>query len=59
VTAFADGQPFGQADFAVATLGATFRTGLDAEYKLLDFDGRNVFVRWQEGQQNFVVVGTE
>lgn len=59
VTAFADGQPFGQAQFTVTTLGANFRTGLEAEYKLLDFDGRNVFVRWQEGQQNFVVVGVE
>jgi hypothetical protein len=59
ITAFADGQPFGQAEFFVTTLGGTFITGLDAEYKLLDFDGRNVFVRWQEAQQNFVVVGTE
>ena len=59
VTAFADGQPFGQAEFSVTTLGGVFVTGLEAEYELLDFDGRNVFVRWQEGQQNFVVVGTE
>ena len=59
VTAFADGMPFGQAEFEVTTLGANFLTGLEAEYKLLDFAGRNVFVRWQEGQQNFVVVGTE
>lgn len=59
VTAFADGQPFGQAEFSVTTLGAIFVTGLEAEYKLLGFDGRNVFVRWQEAQQNFVIVGTE
>ena len=59
VTAFADGMPFGQATFTVTTMGTTFATGLDAQYKLLGFDGRNVFVRWQEGQQNFVIVGTE
>jgi hypothetical protein len=59
VTAFADGMPFGQATFTVTTLGASFLSGLDADFKLLDFEGRNVFVRWQEGQQNFVIVGTE
>ena len=59
VTAFADGMPFGQAAFTVTTLGATFLTGLEGEYELPDFDGRTVFVRWQEGQQNFAIVGVE
>jgi subtilisin family serine protease len=59
ITAFADGMPFAQGAFTVTTLGTTFLTGVDAEYKLLDFAGRDVFVRWQEGQQNFVIVGTE
>src|SRR5207249_2896556 len=59
VVAFADGVPFGQATFTVTTLGAPFQSGLEANYKLLGFDGHDVFVRWQEGQQNFVIVGTE
>ncbi|MBY0273819.1 S8 family serine peptidase [Candidatus Binatia bacterium] len=58
-TVFADGMPFGQAQFTVTTLGAPFVTGLAGEYRLPDFAGRDVFVRWQEAQQNFVVIGTE
>ena len=57
VTAFADGMPFGQATFTVTTLGTTFLSGVEGEYELFDFAGRDVFVRWQEGQQNFVITG--
>jgi len=59
VTALADGMAFGQATFTVTTLGASFRSGLEAEFELPDFAGGNVLVRWQEGQQNFAIVGSE
>jgi hypothetical protein len=57
--AFADGVPFSQSTFSVTTLGTTFLSGVAAEYTLLDFAGRNVVVRWQEAQQNFVIVATD
>ena len=59
VTAFADGMPFGQATFTVTTFGTTFLSGVEGEYELFDFAGRDVFVRWQEGQQNFVITGSD
>jgi len=57
VTAFADGMPIGTATFDVTTLGTSFLTGATGEYELFDFAGRDVRVRWQQGLQNFVVVG--
>lgn len=57
VRAFADGIQFGEATFTVTTLGATFLTGAGGQYLLPDFAGKDVTVRWQEGQQNFVIVG--
>jgi len=59
VVALADGMPFGQATFTVTTLGTTFLSGVEAEYELSDFAGRDVLVRWQEGQQNFAIVATD
>lgn len=59
IVAFADGMPFAQSAFTVTTLGAPFVTGLEAEYTLLGFAGRDVVVRWQQAQQNFVIVGSE
>jgi hypothetical protein len=59
ITAFADGMAFGQAEFTVKTLGAPFVTGLEGEYRLNDFAGQDVIVRWQQAQQNFVIVGTD
>lgn len=58
VRAFADGMQFGEATFTVTTLGSNFLTGASGQYVLSDFSGKDVTVRWQEGQQNFVIVGT-
>jgi hypothetical protein len=60
VTALADGVPFAQSAFTVTTLGTSFLAGASGQYLLPDFvDGLSVLVRWQEAQQNFVIVGTE
>lgn len=57
VTALVDGMPLGTATFDVATLGTSFLRDVTGEYELFDFAGRDVRIRWQEGLQNFVVVG--
>ncbi|MEW6270161.1 MAG: S8 family serine peptidase [Thermodesulfobacteriota bacterium] len=59
VTAFADGMPFGEATFTVTTLGTDFLVGAAGEYLLPDFAGLDVTVRWDEAQQNFVIVDAE
>lgn len=59
VRAFADGMQFGEATFTVTTLGTNFLTGVTGQYLLPDFAGKDVTVRWQEGQQNFVIVGRQ
>ena len=58
VVAYADGVEFARADVTVTTLGAPFRRGLSGEFPLPDFPevGTDVVVRWQEAQQNFVIV---
>jgi hypothetical protein len=59
VTAFADGVQFGQATFTVTTLGSNFLSGVTGQYELPNFAGLTVVVRWQEAQQNFVIIGTQ
>jgi hypothetical protein len=56
LVAYADGVPFGEATFTVTTLGTPFLTGALGQFVLAGFAGSDVTVRWQEAQQNFVIV---
>ena len=55
--ALADGEAFGHATFTVTTLGAEFVRGLRKTHAIEDFPaaGQTTTVKWQQGQQNFVV----
>jgi hypothetical protein len=58
--ALADGAPFGDVIFRVATLGTEFlRDAPTRDYELPDFpqSGNSATVRWSEAHQNFVIVG--
>jgi hypothetical protein len=57
LVAYADGVSFGQATFTVTTLGTAFLTGASGQFVLPEFAGSDVTVRWQQAQQNFVIVG--
>lgn len=54
--AFADSVEFAKVDFVVATLGASFLTGLQGEYTLKDFPtpGSSPTIAWSGPHQNFV-----
>ncbi|MBY0278293.1 hypothetical protein K2Z84_23440 [Candidatus Binatia bacterium] len=57
----AGGVTLASSTFAVTTLGTPFLRGAAASYTLPDFpeSGRNVDIAWDEGQQNFIVVGAD
>ena len=57
VVAFADGEEFGRATFAVTTLGVEFLQGTHGETLVADFPAPGEAVRliWQQAQQNFVL----
>ena len=58
VRALADGVEFARATVTVTTLGQEFLRGISGEVTLPDFpqDGVDVELRWQEAQQNFVII---
>jgi hypothetical protein len=58
IVALADGIPFATTTFRVATLGQAFLRGASGGYTV-NFAGRNVLLRWDEGLQNFVIEGTQ
>jgi PhoPQ-activated pathogenicity-related protein len=60
VEALADGRTFGRAEFQIQTLGEPFISGLSRTYPLADFPlpGDTTTVTWEEGLQNFVIIGT-
>lgn len=56
-----NGVQFAQSTFTVTTFGTNFLTGAsDNFYSLVDFPqpGKTTTVQWNQGQQNFVIVGT-
>ena len=58
VVALVDGVELGRAAVTVTTLGEPFVRGLTGEYVVTDFPspGETVWLVWQEGQQNFVIM---
>jgi hypothetical protein len=58
--AFADDVEFANVNFAVATLGSEFLTGLSSKQTLAEFPsaGKTTTVSWSEAHQNFVVART-
>ncbi len=58
--AFADDVEFANVNFAVATLGSEFLTGLNNKQTLAEFPsaGKTTTVSWSEAHQNFVVART-
>ena len=58
VVAYADGVEFARVDVTVTTLGTEFRRGLSRVVGVPDFPavGTDVVLRWQEAQQNFVII---
>lgn len=61
IEARADGQVIGTASFTVTTLGVPFLRGASGKFDLADFpeDGSSVELTWSEGQQNFVITGSD
>ncbi len=61
VVAFADGVEFGRAKFRVTTLGQPFVRNARGTYALNHFPafGAITYVRWQEANQNFVIIPAE
>lgn len=61
VRVLADGALVGEASLTVSTFGTEFLAGASGTYVLHDFPrgGRNTTIRWEEGLQNFVIVGVE
>jgi hypothetical protein len=55
-----NGVQFAQAVFNVTTFGTTFLSGASGTYTLLNFPqgGQTTTVRWDQGTQNFIIVGT-
>ena len=58
VVAYADGVEFARVDVTVTTVGAEFRRGLSRVVGVPDFPavGTDTVLRWQEAQQNFVII---
>ena len=58
VVAYADGVEFARVDVTVTTVGTEFRRGLSRVVGVPDFPavGTDVVLRWQEAQQNFVII---
>ena len=60
VTVLADGVEFDSAVITVHTFGQEFVYGINAHTDLIVLSqGKEVYLRWQESKQNFVVVGIE
>ena len=61
VRALADGEEFGHSTFTVTTLGEEFVRGLRKTHEIADFpaEGQTTTVEWQQGQQNFVIIGVQ
>ncbi|MBM4257350.1 MAG: matrixin family metalloprotease [Deltaproteobacteria bacterium] len=58
MVALADGVEFGRATVTVASFGVPFVTGAGGAYTV-QFNGRNVTLRWEEKLQNFVISGVQ
>ena len=61
VRAYADDVEFAHSTFTVTTLGENFAEGLARTHTIEDFpaEGQTTTVEWQQGQQNFVIIGVE
>jgi hypothetical protein len=58
--AYADNVEFARVNFAIATLGSKFLTGLSSKQTLADFPsaGKTTTVSWSEPHQNFIIAKT-
>ena len=56
--AFADGMEFANVTFTITTLGQEYLRGASGTYMLSNFPipNQNIVVRWQESNQNFVII---
>ena len=59
IVALADGVEFARATFTVTGLGQEFLTGASGTCELPNFAGHDVTLQWQEGLQNFTIVGVQ
>ena len=61
VRAYADDEEFAHSTFNVTTLGEDFVEDLARTHAIEDFPaaGQTTTVEWQQGQQNFVIIGVE
>jgi hypothetical protein len=60
ITALADRKEIARATFTVTTFeGQEFLAGASGRYRLPNFAGHNVIIKWEESLQNFVIIDVQ